>query len=83
MHCQRQQKLIAQVIALHELTNKAFTQNTKQLDLKAHELNQIIDAIIILRKYLMSTEDDTDQAVDEDNMDMVAENNQMENPDAK
>jgi hypothetical protein len=74
MHRQRQQKLIARVKALRELTNDAFTQNAKQLDAKARELNHITDAAVALRNHLMSDEDDTEMAV---------ENEQMENPDAK
>lgn len=74
MHRQRQQKLIARVKALRELTNDAFTQNAKQLDAKACELNHITDAAVALSNHLMSDKDDTEMAV---------ENEQMENPDAK
>lgn len=83
MHCQRQQRLIARLTAHRQLTNQAFTDNAKQLDLKACELNQITDAAITLRKFLLSTEDDAGEVVGEDDMQIAGERDQMENPDAK
>jgi hypothetical protein len=71
------------ITALRELTNDTFTRNATQLDLKAHELNQITDAALTLRKYLMSIDNDTDKAADGDDMEMAAENNQTGNPDLK
>ena len=87
MHRQRQQRLIARFTALRQLTNKAFTENAKQLELKACELNQITDAAITLRKYLLSTEDGVGEVpgegTGEDDMHIAGKNNPMENPHAK